>query len=97
MAFRRHLMELLSGEPKSVSWLARELGMTRGDVEHDLGHLLRSAQAAGHTILVVPARCKSCDFVFSEEKLSKPGKCPACRGTRLYEPMLQIVRDRPDE
>jgi predicted Zn-ribbon and HTH transcriptional regulator len=92
MAFRRHLIDLLSDEPRSVSSLARELGMARGDVEDDLRHALRTARAAGHDIEVIPARCKQCDFVFGEEKLAKPGRCPACKATRLYEPMIRIGR-----
>ncbi len=94
MAFRKQLLDLLSHEFRSVSSLARELGMTRGDIEDDLRHLLRSARAAGHDIEIVPARCKSCDFVFSEEKLSKPGRCPACKGSRLFEPMMRIRASR---
>jgi predicted Zn-ribbon and HTH transcriptional regulator len=90
MAFRRQLLDLLSHEFRSVSSLARELGLARGDIEDDLRHLLRSARAAGHDIEIVPARCKSCDFVFGEDKLAKPGRCPACRGSRLYEPMIRI-------
>jgi len=86
---------LLTVQPRSVSWLARELGLKRGDVEDDLRHALRSARAAGHQILVVPARCRSCGFTFDEEKLSKPGKCPQCRGTRLFEPQIS-VRLKPD-
>ena len=90
MAFRKQLMEYLSDTPRSASWLARELGITRGDVEEDLRHLLRSARAAGHDIEIVPARCKACDFVFDEERLQKPSRCPACKATRLYEPMIRI-------
>ena len=90
MVFRKDLVTLLIDEPRSVSRLARELGLKRGEVEDDLGHALRSAKAAGRQILVVPARCRSCGFTFDEEKLSKPGKCPACRGTRLYEPQISI-------
>jgi predicted Zn-ribbon and HTH transcriptional regulator len=75
-----------------VSALARALGLTRADAEDDLRHALRSARAAGHPIEVVPARCRGCGFTFDEEKLSKPGKCPACRGTRLYEPQISIRR-----
>jgi transcriptional regulator len=88
MSRRRYLIELLTHEPRSVSSLARELGMTRGDVEDDLRHAIRSARTQGHAVQVIPARCKSCDFVFGEEKLSKPSRCPACKGTRLFEPML---------
>ena len=91
MTLRRHLIDLLSHEPRSASSIARELGMTRGDVEEDLRHALRSARAAGHQVEVIPARCKQCDFVFGEEKLSKPSRCPACKATRLYEPMIRIA------
>ena len=91
VAFRRHLLELLTEEPRSVSWLARELGMRRQDVEADLRHALRSARAGGHQIELIPARCKACDFVFGAEKLLKPGRCPACKSSRLFEPMLRVV------
>ena len=84
-------MTLLTAEPRSVSWLARELGLRRGDVEEDVRHALRSARAAGHTIVVTPARCRACGFTFGEDKLTKPGKCPACRGTRLLEPQISIM------
>jgi transcriptional regulator len=91
VAFRRHLLDLLSHEPRSVSSLARELGLRRGDVEDDLRHAIRSARSQGHAVEVIPARCKSCDFVFGDEKLTKPGRCPACKGTRLYEPMIRVL------
>jgi predicted Zn-ribbon and HTH transcriptional regulator len=90
MTVRKGLLARLSSQPRSVSSLARELGFTRGDVEEDLRHALRSARAAGHQVTVIPARCRSCGFTFDEQKLSKPGKCPACRGTRLYEPQIFI-------
>ena len=90
MTFRRDLLKLLTDQPRSVSSLARDLGLTRRDVEDDLRHLLRSARAGGHTIVVEPARCRSCGFTFGEEKLVKPGKCPACRGTRIYEAQIRI-------
>ena len=95
MAFRRQLIDLLSHDFRSASSLARELGMTRGDVEEDLRRALRSARAAGHDIEIVPARCKSCDFVFGEDRLLKPGRCPACKGSRLFEPMIRIRRSPP--
>jgi transcriptional regulator len=91
MVFRRSLLDFLSTEPRSASWLARELGLKRGDIEEDLRHLVKSARAAGHVVEVIPARCKSCDFVFSEEKLTRPSRCPACRQSRLFEPLLRIA------
>jgi transcriptional regulator len=90
MTVRKELIQLLSAQPRSVSSLARELGLTRGDIEDDLRHAIRSARAAGHRVAILPARCRSCGFTFGEEKLSKPGKCPACRGTRLYEAQIAV-------
>jgi transcriptional regulator len=89
MVFRKGLLEMLA-EPRTASSLARELGLKRGDVEQDLAHLIRSARAAGHRIIVEPARCRACGFTFDERKLSKPGKCPECRSTWLYEPLISI-------
>jgi transcriptional regulator len=91
MTFRKQLIDLLSYEPRSVSSLAREMGTSRGDMEDDLRHAIRSARAQGHEIEVVPARCKQCDFVFGADKLSKPSRCPACKATRLFEPMIYIA------
>ena len=90
MTVRKELIQLLSEQPRSVSSLARDLGLKRGDVEDDLRHAIRSARAAGHRVAILPARCRTCGFTFGEEKLSKPGKCPACRGTRLYEAQISV-------
>jgi len=94
--FRRTLIDVLSYEPRSVSSIAREMGLRRGDLEEDLRHALQSARAAGHRVEIVPARCKACGFVFGEDKLVKPGRCPACKGTRLYEPLIGIRKDQDD-
>ena len=88
--FRKDLLTMLTEGPRSVSSLARELGLKRADVEEDLRHLVRSARAAGHRIVVQPARCRGCGFTFGEDRLSKPGKCPACRGTWIYEPQISV-------
>jgi predicted Zn-ribbon and HTH transcriptional regulator len=94
MVFRRQLVELLSREPRSASSLAREMGLRRADIEDDLRHALRSAAAAGLRVAVIPARCKDCGFTFGEDRLTKPSRCPACKGSRLYEPMIGL--DSPD-
>jgi transcriptional regulator len=93
MTVRKDLLVLVGLEPRSVSSLARELGLTRGDVEEDLRHAIRSARAAGHHVEVLPARCRACGFTFDEHKLAKPGKCPLCRGTRLYEAQISVRRE----
>jgi hypothetical protein len=90
VTFRRDLVQLLSQQPRSVSSIARELRLDRRDVEDDLRHAIRSARAAGHHVLIEPARCRQCGFVFGEDKLLKPGKCPSCKGSRLFEAQIRI-------
>jgi predicted Zn-ribbon and HTH transcriptional regulator len=90
MAFRKDLLTMLSAQPRSVSSLARELGLSRGDIEDHLRHLIRSARAAGHRVVIEPARCKACGFVFGEDKLSKPSRCPECRQSRILEAQIAI-------
>jgi hypothetical protein len=57
-----------------------------------LRHALRSAAAQGWSVTVVPARCRACGFSFDESRLSKPGKCPRCRGSRLFEAQISLSR-----
>ena len=57
MVFRRQLIELLTHEPRSVSSLAREMGLRRNEMEEDLRHALRSATVAGNRSEIIPARC----------------------------------------
>jgi predicted Zn-ribbon and HTH transcriptional regulator len=90
--FRKHLLELLSEEPRSVSRLARDLGLSRGDVEDDLRHMIRSARAAGHGVEILPARCRACGFTFAEDRLAKPGRCPSCKGSRILEAQISVRR-----
>jgi hypothetical protein len=88
--YRLQIIELLSHEQRSASSLAREMGLRRGEIEDDLRHALRSAAAAGHQIEVIPARCKDCGFTFGADRLVKPGRCPQCKGTRLFEALIRI-------
>ena len=89
--FRRQLIELLSHEPRTASSLAREMGLRRDEIEHDLRHALRSAAAAGHHIEIIPARCKDCGFTFATDRLAKPSRCPACKGSRLFEALIRVA------
>jgi hypothetical protein len=91
MTVRKDLLQMLSARPRSVSAVARAMGLERGEVEEHLRHAIRSARAAGHEVVVMPAKCRQCGFEFGEDRLSKPGKCPECRGTRLYEAQIRIV------
>ena len=67
------------------------MGLRRTEIEEDLHHALRSATAAGHHIEIIPARCKDCGFTFDTGRLAKPGRCPSCKGSRLFEALIRIA------
>ena len=87
---RQTMIAVLAAGPRTASSLGRELGFDRARIEDELRHAIRSARAAGHTVVVEPARCKACGFIFDEARLTKPGKCPSCRGSRLFEALVRI-------
>ena len=89
MTVRQQIAEMLR-QPRTSSSIAHELKLTRDEVEDHLKHLLKSAKTAGQHVKVEPARCRNCGYTFSQDKITKPGKCPECKGTHLYEPLIQI-------
>jgi predicted Zn-ribbon and HTH transcriptional regulator len=88
---RRQIIDLVSREPRSASSIACEMGLRRSEIEEELRHALRSAAAAGHRIEIIPARCKDCGFTFGGDRLVKPGRCPACKGSRLFEALIRVT------
>jgi predicted Zn-ribbon and HTH transcriptional regulator len=92
VAFRRQLIDILVAGPRSVSSVARELGLKRDEIESDFEHVIRSARVAGHSVIIQPAQCRTCGFTYDERKFAKPSKCPACRGSRILEAQISIVK-----
>ncbi len=88
--FRKSLIEILLGNPMTVSQVARLVDESPGQVADDLQHLFRSLKHTGYKAIVEPARCRACGFEFSAEKLTKPSKCPECHSTWVLEPRIGL-------
>ncbi len=88
--FRKDLITLLLGNPMGVSQIAREVKEPPSQVADDLQHLLRSLKHLDYRAAIEPALCRACGFAFSEEKLTKPSKCPGCHSTWVLEPKIGI-------
>jgi predicted Zn-ribbon and HTH transcriptional regulator len=81
---------MLLRNPLTVNQIARLVDESPGSVADDLNHLFRSLKHTEYKAVVEPARCRSCGFDFSEEKLTKPSKCPECYSTWVLEPKIAI-------
>ena len=91
---RRALHDALLGEPRTARELSVALSLRERDVLSHLEHLDRSLDHTGERLEIEPARCLACGFAFDERaRLTKPGRCPRCRATRIALPRFSIVPD----
>jgi hypothetical protein len=93
MTRRQRLADILDMEPRSVEALAAEFRMEPRDVEEDLRSLEKTLRRDGKRIVVEPARCRRCRFVFNDRadrRYTTPSKCPNCRATQIEPALLRI-------
>jgi predicted Zn-ribbon and HTH transcriptional regulator len=88
--FRRELVDLLRGKMLPLSEIARIEKTRVQDLADDLEHLKKSLKHEGLRLLVEPAACQKCGFVFTKGRLLKPGRCPKCRSTWIDEPCVGV-------
>ena len=89
---REHLLQFLSAEPLAARALSRAAGLSEREVLDHLQHLQKSLKIHNRRLLVTPAACIDCQFVFQKRaRLTRPGKCPVCRSTHLCEPLFSLV------
>ncbi|MGD8618315.1 MAG: transcriptional regulator [Gammaproteobacteria bacterium] len=92
--FRKDLIGILHDRPASLHELALLLGVRPQELEGDLHHLLKSLKNMPYHAIITPASCRKCGFVFHDDKLHKPGKCPRCHGTWISDPVICIEERR---
>ena len=89
---RRQIQEVLEQETLSARDISAAVGIPEKDVYGHLEHLQRSLQRENRRLDVTPAQCRKCGFVFTKRnRLSRPGKCPICRGESIEEPLFEVV------
>jgi predicted Zn-ribbon and HTH transcriptional regulator len=89
---RERLQQVLSADPSSARALSQAAGLSERDVLDHLQHLQKSLKIHNRRLLVTPAACLDCQFVFQKRaRLTRPGKCPVCRSTHLCEPLFSLV------
>jgi predicted Zn-ribbon and HTH transcriptional regulator len=91
---RAALRAALRNGPRTARELSAQVGIPEKQVAGHLEHLGRSLKAAGQRLHVDPARCLDCGFVFRKrDRLSRPSRCPVCRGERVDAPRFAILGD----
>ena len=76
----------------SARQLSTLVGISEKAVPGHLEHLEKSAAGAGERFEIEPAVCSKCDYVFDDrDRMTKPSRCPACKGQRIEPPRFRIV------
>jgi predicted Zn-ribbon and HTH transcriptional regulator len=91
--WRDRLYHELRQGPQTIRELSILIGASQKDLLDHWAHLERSLARGGERLVVHPSYCLACRFKFEERKrLAKPGRCPACKSTRIALPRFAIER-----
>ena len=98
MPTRREEIAILLEEaeyPLTAQDICDQLGLLkRSIVYEDIDHIARSVKRKGKQVIVSPARCGKCQFMFKKIKSSKaPTKCPKCRSEWIIPPGF-LIREK---
>lgn len=88
---RAAIHEALLGSALTARDISARTGVREKDVAAHLEHLERSVKQKGERLVVKPAECLACGFVFRErQRFTAPGSCPSCRSERIAPPAFRI-------
>jgi predicted Zn-ribbon and HTH transcriptional regulator len=89
---RAQLGDLLREGRFTARDLSARIGISEKDVTQHLEHLARSAKERGERLEVEQPECVDCGFVFKDRtRLTRPSRCPRCKGERVAPPRYGIV------
>jgi transcriptional regulator len=88
---RRRIMELLAGTRMTAKEISEELRVPERDVYDHLDHIRKTTNKGKAALVVGPAACEACGFVFTKRgRLKTPGKCPMCRSESIRQAVFSV-------
>jgi predicted Zn-ribbon and HTH transcriptional regulator len=88
---RHEIVSALKGRTLSARDISAEVHIPEKEVYEHLEHIRKSANIQDLTLVIDPAECLKCGFLFRKrEKLRKPGRCPVCKGEQIQDPLFSI-------
>ncbi len=88
---RQKIKILLSEAEMSAREISGKMGISEKDVYAHLSHIARSVASQDKKIVITPASCLACGFVFEDRKrFTRPGRCPHCKKSHIQSPRFRI-------
>ena len=92
LTIREQIIRSLEAEPMTARDLSKALRISEKEVYSHLPSIEKSIRHQKKQIEITPCYCLSCGFEFKDRKsFRKPGKCPACRQSRIEPAVFVIV------
>ena len=89
---RQQMIALLSREQHSAQGLSMALKIREKEVYDHLTHIRRSLASQKKKLRIKSAQCLECRYIFDDRaRLTKPSKCPRCRGTHIEDPRYRVI------
>lgn len=88
---RQKIISLLIEEEMSAREISGQVGISEKEVNEHLFHIARSVASQNQRVVITPADCQSCGYVFENRKrFSRPGRCPRCKKSHVRSPRFHI-------
>jgi len=88
---RKQMIELLDKKEMSARDLSQTIGIREKEVYAHLSHIARSVTAQRKKLIIIPAECLECAFVFEKRtRFTRPSRCPHCKSGYIQNPMYRI-------
>ena len=89
------MMMLLTGKEMSAQEISSAVGIGEKDVYTHLSHIARSLKSRKKELVITPAECLKCGYVFKKRKrFTPPSRCPICKSEHTRNPMYQVASKR---
>ena len=88
---RQQITELLIAGEMSARELSQTVRIRQKEVYEHLLHVARSVSTRGKKLVITPAGCLGCGYVFKNRKrYTPPGRCPHCKSEHIQTPTYHI-------
>ncbi|HEY6838559.1 MAG TPA: transcriptional regulator [Geobacteraceae bacterium] len=88
---RHAIVLLLEGEPVGAREISQSVRIPEREVYLHLEHIRKSARHDGRHLVITPAVCRSCGYLFSKrDRTTRPGKCPLCHHQTIEPPLFSL-------
>ena len=88
---RKQMIELLDKKETGVRDISQTLRIREKEVYAHLSHIARSVAAQRKKLIIIPAECLVCGYVFENRKrYTRPSRCPHCKSEHIQNPMYKI-------